>query len=248
AGTAPAPRLRPAGCFFAPRCPMASDPCHITFPPVTQIDRRHLVRCWHAAQRSTSAWAMAHGDGPPLTSLVSLLSVDGLVVTYGRGKLQRTVVRGITFDLGKGECLAVVGESGSGKSTIARCIAGLHRPDGGTIGLNGTTLAPLATARQHRERQAIQIIFQNPDRSLNPNETVATAIERPLRLFGLADRRTERTQAASLLERVRLSQGMLDRYPRELSGGEKQRVAIARALAARPSVLLCDEITSSLDV
>jgi peptide/nickel transport system ATP-binding protein len=248
AGTAPAPRLRPTGCFFVPRCPMASDSCKVTFPPVTQIDRRHLVRCWHAAQRFASVGATAERERPSPASAGSLLSVAGLVVGYGRRQGRRTVVRGVTFDLGKGECLAVVGESGSGKSTIGRCIAGLHRPDAGTIGLSGAPLAPTAPARQHRERQAIQIIFQNPERSLNPNETVATAIQRPLRLFGLADRRTERAQAAALLDQVRLSRSMLDRYPRELSGGEKQRVAIARALAARPSVLLCDEITSSLDV
>jgi peptide/nickel transport system ATP-binding protein len=250
AGTAPAaPRLRPPGCFFAPRCPMASDPCAVSFPPVTQIDQGHLVRCWYAVQRhSTSTCATARSGRPELTSSTSLLSVNGLLVAYGQGKLRRIVVRGVTFGLGKAECLAVVGESGSGKSTVARCIAGLHHPDAGRVELNGMTLAPVASARQHHERQAIQIIFQNPERSLNPNETVAMAIQRPLRLFGLTDRRTERTQAAALLEQVRLSRGMLDRYPRELSGGEKQRVAIARALAARPSVLLCDEITSSLDV
>ena len=98
------------------------------------------------------------------------------------------------------------------------------------------------------QRLAIQIIFQNPERSLNPNETVDIAIQRPLRLFGVADYAARRQQAIALLGQVRLPDKMLDRYPRELSGGEKQRVAIARALAAHPSVLLCDEITSSLDV
>jgi peptide/nickel transport system ATP-binding protein len=94
----------------------------------------------------------------------------------------------------------------------------------------------------------VQIVFQNPDRSLNPSQTVAQAIARPLRLFGLARRGAERAQTLELLERVRLPQRALDRYPRELSGGEKQRVAIARALAAQPQLLVCDEITSALDV
>ncbi len=248
AGTAPAPRQRPAGCFFTPRCPMASDNCSTAFPPVTQLDQRHRVRCWHAAQRFAAAGATAARERALPAGAGALLSVAGLIVAYGRGQDRRTVVRGVTFDLGKAECLAVVGESGSGKSTIGRCIVGLHRPDAGTIGLSGAILAPTAPARQHRERQAIQLIFQNPERSLNPNETVATAIQRPLRLFGLADRSSERAKVAALLDQVRLPRGMLDRYPRELSGGEKQRVAIARALAAHPSVLLCDEITASLDV
>jgi peptide/nickel transport system ATP-binding protein len=120
AGTAPAPRLRPAGCFFAPRCPVAADTCHVTFPPVTQVEQGHSVRCWHAGQRPTSAHAPASGNRPWLTSPTILLSVEGLIVTYGRSKTRRTVIRGITFDLRRGECLGVVGESGSGKSTIAR--------------------------------------------------------------------------------------------------------------------------------
>jgi peptide/nickel transport system ATP-binding protein len=104
------------------------------------------------------------------------------------------------------------------------------------------------TARSRAERQAIQIVFQNPDRSLNPRETAATAIGRSLRRFGNLERKEERQEAARLLERVRLPTRVLDRYPSELSGGEKQRLAIARALAAQPSLLVCDEITSSLDV
>ena len=103
--------------------------------------------------------------------------------------------------------------------------------------------------RTRAQRQAIQIVFQNPDRSLNPNETVRQAIFRPLRLFGLpAGAVDEPTHVLELLERVRLPRTVLDRFPRELSGGEKQRVAIARALAARPAVIVCDEITSALDV
>lgn len=94
----------------------------------------------------------------------------------------------------------------------------------------------------------MQIVFQNPDRSLNPAHTIAESIARPLRLFGLSDRKNERAQVVELLERVRIPSLMLTRYPRELSGGERQRVAIARALAAVPELLVCDEVTSALDV
>ena len=153
------------------------------------------------------------------------------------------------FSLSTGGCLAVVGESGSGKTTLGRCVVGLHRPDSGAVRLDGSTLAPVARNRSRIERRHIQIIFQNPDRSLNPRHTVGQAIGRPLRLFGWANGPAEeRRQARELLDRVRLQGAALDRYPYDLSGGEKQRVAIARALAARPVVLVSDEITSSLDV
>jgi peptide/nickel transport system ATP-binding protein len=248
AGAAPAPVSRPPGCFFAPRCPLVSDRCRVEFPPVTMIAQGHSVRCWHARDRVALVSTASVGDFQPDFTSMPVLAVYQLVAAYGRGAFRLPVVRGVTFELNAGECLAVVGESGSGKSTIGRCIVGLHPPETGSVTLRGVPLAPLAQQRRHGERQAIQLIFQNPDRSLNPNETIGAAIQRPLRLFGLSEHKTERAQVAQLLERVRLPTSMLDRYPRELSGGEKQRVAIARALAAKPSLLLCDEITSSLDV
>ncbi|HEX4518347.1 MAG TPA: ABC transporter ATP-binding protein [Gaiellaceae bacterium] len=170
-----------------------------------------------------------------------ILSVDGLRCAYGPA----VVFDDISFALATRHALGVAGESGSGKTTLLRAIAGLIRPAGGEITLAGR---PLTTDRSRADRQAIQIVFQNPDSTLNPRHTVMTALNRPLVLFrDDVPRAGRRDEAARTLERLELSARLLDRLPRELSAGQRQRVAIARALIARPQVLLCDEITSALD-
>ena len=248
AGTAPAPGTRPTGCFFAPRCPVAIDRCRDAFPPEVSLETGHLARCWQAATYTPPASTALALSGAPRAPDQTLLAVDRLVASYGRGAGRRAVLHGATFALAAGECLAVVGESGSGKTTLGRCVVGLHRPDAGAVTLHGAPLARVASERPRAQQQAIGIVFQNPDRSLNPRETVGDAIARPLRLYTTENGAARRGHAAELLSRVRLPTSALDRYPRELSGGEKQRVAIARALAASPSLVICDEITSALDV
>jgi peptide/nickel transport system ATP-binding protein len=240
-GTAPAPGRRPAGCRFAPRCPLAVDLCRVEEPATEAWDGRR-VRCHRAFEvtRTADRTAAAAGAAPA----GRLLGVDGLAASYhGRG----FELRDVSFSVGPGECVALVGESGSGKSTLGRCIVGLHRPDAGTVELRGEPLAARARDRTGRQCQEIQFVFQNPNRSLNPSRAVGDIVGRPLERLGMA--RTERrARTKELLERVRLPETAIDRYPRELSGGEKQRVAIARALAPRPVLLICDEITSALDV
>jgi peptide/nickel transport system ATP-binding protein len=157
-------------------------------------------------------------------------------------------VRDLSLSISPGSCLALVGESGSGKTTAARCIAGLHRPAGGSVSLDGNALAPHARDRSRNERRRIQLIFQNPFESLNPRHRVGQAIIRPARVLRGLDRAQEQRELADLLEQVRLPSRTASRFPAELSGGERQRVAIARALAAAPAVLVCDEVTSALDV
>jgi peptide/nickel transport system ATP-binding protein len=162
----------------------------------------------------------------------------------------RTVVAAsrISFAVTAGECVALVGESGSGKTTIARCVTGLHEPAGGRILLDGAPLAPRAGARPREARRRIQIVFQNPSDSLNPRHRVADSVARPMRMLRGLSRREAAAEVGDLLERVRLPARLARRFPTELSGGERQRVAIARALAARPDLIVCDEITSALDV
>jgi peptide/nickel transport system ATP-binding protein len=142
--------------------------------------------------------------------------------------------------------LGIVGESGSGKSTIARAIAGIADFDG-AISFDGRTVS----ARREIDRsyrRAAQIVFQHPDSSLNPRQRVGDIIARPLKLYGLAKGRAIEERITELLAQVRLPAEFAQRHPHQLSGGEKQRVAIARAFAAKPKLVICDEITSSLDV
>jgi peptide/nickel transport system ATP-binding protein len=250
AGAAPPPEARPQGCFFEPRCPLAVEVCRGEFPPELPLAADHFTRCWVATAASSPSISQRGASYFPSSAVAAskVLVVDGLCASYGTGSRRNPVLKDISFSIATRECLAVVGETGSGKTTLGRCIAGLHLPDSGNIFLRGVPLKSGATRRLSSDRKAIQIVFQNPDRSLNPRENVYRAIARPLRLYKVTAREGERPEIMRLLERVGLARSIIDRYPAELSGGEKQRVAIARALAARPELLVCDEITSSLDV
>jgi peptide/nickel transport system ATP-binding protein len=160
----------------------------------------------------------------------------------------RKALSGVSFAVAAGETLGLVGESGSGKSTAAAVIAGLIAPAGGSLRFAGKPLPPLASARDAATRRRIQIIFQDPLSSLNPRQRIEAILARPLALFhGLAGA-AARKRAVELLEQLQLDPAFLDCYPRQLSGGQQQRVAIARAFAADPDLIICDEITSALDV
>jgi peptide/nickel transport system ATP-binding protein len=212
-------------------------------PPPFTVSGGHDVRCFE--WRETPSLARSTAAGPIAGSTPQpVLAAAGLTAAYG----DLVVVDDVSFELGQGECLALVGESGSGKTTVARCVAGLHAPLSGSITLGGVALAASARKRTRDQRRRLQIVFQNPYDSLNPRRRIADQIARPAELLRGLSRADARARVDELLARVRLPARIAERFPAELSGGERQRVAIARALAADPDVVVCDEVTSALDV
>lgn len=157
-------------------------------------------------------------------------------------------VENVSFNIRQSETLGLVGESGSGKSTVANIVAGLLAPSQGSIRFDGSELRPSSAQRSIEERRRVQLIFQDPLSSLNPRQRVGTILTRSIMSFLGLDQRQSRDKAAELLEELELPTEFMSRYPRQLSGGQQQRVAIARAFAADPDLILCDEITSALDV
>ena len=244
-GHAALPGSRPDGCFFHPRCQFAREDCRATFPPVTDLGAGHQVRCYHVAEamRASPPEGVAHADRTGLGADV-VLAMSDLNARYGA----RETLFDINLQVHRDECVALVGESGSGKTTLARCVAGLHRDWTGEIRLGDTALAESARQRPGHVRKDIQYVFQNPYASLNPRRTVGQTIARQLQLFFPQQRKNLGPRVAECLERVALSGSAANRFPDQLSGGERQRVAIARALAAEPKLLVCDEVTSALDV
>jgi|tagenome__1003787_1003787.scaffolds.fasta_scaffold20984344_2 peptide/nickel transport system ATP-binding protein len=244
-GRTPAPGARPHGCRFHDRCAFVVDACKESVPELRPFATDHEVRCIRAEEIGT--WDMSRGtvpDADPDKQREVILSVEGLNVFYGR----KRVVYDVSFDLAAAEVVALVGESGSGKTTISRSVGGLHKDWTGTISFEGDALAKSARQRSAVNRKRLQYIFQNPYLSLNPRLTVEQIVKRPMELFGIASGKKATDRVIDLLDQVALGPRMLKYEANRLSGGERQRVAIARALAAEPDVLICDEITSALDV
>lgn len=195
---------------------------------------------------------------PPKTSAAEpLLTTDNLSFRYAQRwsvaalfqpREEPLAVDDVSFQLRHGEALGLVGESGSGKSTIANIVAGLLAPTSGSIIFDGEPINMIDKHRSPDLRRRIQLVFQDPLSSLNPRRRVESILTRPQEIFFGVKGKPARDRAVELLEDMELSADLLKRFPRQLSGGQQQRVAIARAFAAEPDLLLCDEITSALDV
>jgi peptide/nickel transport system ATP-binding protein len=167
---------------------------------------------------------------------------------FGR-RTMREVVRRVDLAIPRGSVLGLVGESGSGKTTLGRLMVRLLRPTSGRIQFDGIEIGQLGEAELRRLRAQIQMMFQDPQSSLNPRLRIGVTLTRPLQIHGrLSGRRDRRDRAAALLDLVGLPADLIDRYPHELSGGQRQRAGIARALALEPAFVVADEIVSGLDV
>jgi len=237
-------------CSFAERCSYRQPACTSEPIQLRELGGGHRVRCIRAEEIAAATREPTALPIPEIKAPTPLLEVAEVWCEYGsRRDGVRAVVKGVSFDIRPGETVGIVGESGSGKSTLLRAIAGLHSPVDGAIRLRGNELARTAVQRPRQLRRELQLVFQNPDSSLNPRHTVQDIVARPIRLFREdVTRSKEKDAVGDLLESVKLPRSLAVRYPAELSGGQKQRIAIARAFAAQPTLLLCDEVTSALDV
>jgi peptide/nickel transport system ATP-binding protein len=241
----------PVGCVFAPRCALRQAVCDVAQPPL--LGTTHRSACLFPDQVGALPLALSSVvSAPPAPPL---LQVEALSVRHGRRRLLDRVagrdtrmlaVDGIALDVRPGEVFGLIGESGCGKTSLLRAIAGIGT-FAGTIRFNGAAIAG-DMARNASWRRNIQLVFQNPDASLNPRMRIGQALARPLALHAGLSGAALRKAVGEWLARVKLPENFAARFPHQLSGGEKQRVAIARAFAANPKLVLCDEITSGLDV
>jgi peptide/nickel transport system ATP-binding protein len=243
-GQAPSPDARPSNCTFAPRCPHALPACSEQPTPNIEIGG-HDVRCLRARELASAQMTYRLLEPcPDPRDRETILEVDGVDAFYGEAQ----VLYDVGLSLHRGECLALVGESGSGKTTLARSIVGLLQNWRGTITYKGEQLPRVSRLRRTEVRRELQYIFQSPYSSLNPRRSIGESIAVGLENFTELRSADIRRRVAEALEAVSLPARYAERYPEQLSGGERQRVAIARALVCDPDVLICDEITSALDV
>jgi peptide/nickel transport system ATP-binding protein len=246
AGSPPRPGSRPAGCFFQPRCEFAVAQCEQRQPElITVSETGHVARCVRAVEiKALSGTLTLARERPAPSAEEPVLTISGVSVSY----TDKPVLHDVNLIVGARQSVAIVGTSGSGKTTLARCVVGLHKDWSGTIKFAGQDLPAGVRSRTQDQLRRIQFVSQNPYSSLNPRQTVGQIVGAPLAHFRKLPSAEHRQRVGDALTSVALRESFAARYPDELSGGERQRVALARALVLDPDLLVCDEVTSALDV
>jgi peptide/nickel transport system ATP-binding protein len=272
-GRLPDVRTALTGCVFAPRCHFAEPRCQDSAPVIGPVNDDVAASCWRAKELETTPWRVDNGEAIERRSRAAIEDASAIVVardverTFQAGsaldglsvsmdgwkpriRFGQSIVRAVdkvSLTIKVGEIVGLVGESGSGKTTLGRCLIDLISPTAGEVEFDGAQLLRVGRSEKRDLLKRAQIIFQNPDSSLNPRKSIGEILERPLELIGLG-REARQLRVTELLELVRLDASYAARYPHQMSGGEKQRVGIARALSTNPRFIVCDEAVSALDV
>jgi peptide/nickel transport system ATP-binding protein len=265
-GRVPPPDSRPIGCIFSPRCDYVRERCREERPELRIIPgTNNETRCHFSEEIDPSRWEPSEDvelptlveryvEEEPILRLENLrkyypVQGNSLKDVIGLGEKRFVkAVEGATLDVPKGQTLGVVGESGCGKSTLVKTIIGLEESTSGEARFLGFDITEDISTRDQKLIEELQMVFQNPDSTMNPSYSVGQQIGRPMHLFKTVPKDKIYDEVIKLLRAMRLGANYYDRLPRQLSGGEKQRVGIARALASRPDLVLCDEPVSALDV
>ncbi len=253
-------------CIFAPRCDYVTEDCRKARPGFREITPEHIARCIYALEiekqpRTSRSQQKVEEEPPqPKSPKEDLLAFEGLKIYYpqesnsvvslfglGEKKFVKAV-DDVSVRVARGRTLGIVGESGCGKSTLVKGLIGLEPVTDGGVEFLGFDATQPVSVRDTKLIQEMQMVFQNPDSTLNPSYSVGTQIARPIRRFRTVPKNQVKSEVIRLLKAVRLPPTYYDRLPRQLSGGEKQRIGIARALASRPDLIICDEPVSALDV
>jgi peptide/nickel transport system ATP-binding protein len=265
-GRVPLPNNRPFGCIFSPRCDYVRERCRTEHPDLRLIPGTNtMARCHFSEEIDPSQWRPSEDIVLPTIMEVKveqepILELEDLkkyyevkgnslkdILGFGEKRYVKAV-EGATLKVAKGRTLGIVGESGCGKSTLVKTIIGLEKSSAGQARFLGFDITSDIISRDQGLIEELQMVFQNPDSTMNPSYTVGEQIARPMRRFKTVPPDQIRDEVIRLLQAMRLSEAYYDRLPRQLSGGEKQRVGIARALASHPDLVLCDEPVSALDV
>lgn len=242
---------RPTGCRFAPRCSFRGiDDCESTHSELLEVVPNHWARTKHPIQSDLINLSTDQDQSYVEHSEANqtILHVSNLVKIYGAGALAHTAVDDVSFSISKGTTFGLIGESGSGKSSLASCILQLNGSYLGNIAFEGKDISQESTKNLRKLRRKMQVVFQDSHNSMNSKMTIGKLVGEPLEIFGSDTPDQIKVKVKKRLHAVGLNSQIMDRYPRQCSGGELQRACIARALILNPLLLICDEAVASLDV